>query len=248
MLSRSHMALELRMVAPMSLWLTQILDPGMLLRHIAMFLVVAAIAMPTIGFVRWLALAASIVGIVGSSSVAYDPGSLFWWILLAIVAVLRIGFATGWRFGAPLGRDEEMFHQRVVPELSAGQVRLLLSVGSWREVVPGTVLTRAGERIAELCFIARGEVDIVVDGKKVGNSGPGTLIGEAGLSTGDVATADAVCATSVRYLGFDAVRLYRLLDNHDDLQDAIELAIERSLRDKLHRSNMAAAHPGVPAR
>jgi Cyclic nucleotide-binding domain len=232
----------------MSLWLTQVLDPGMLLRHIAMFLVVAAVAMPAIGLVRWLGLAAGIVGIVGASVIAYDPGNLFWWILLAIVAVLRIGFATGWRVGAPLSRDEEMFHQRIVPELNAGHVRLLLTAGRWREVVPGTALTRAGERIVELCFIARGQVDIVVDGKKVGDSGAGTLIGEAGLSTGDVATADAICSTSVRYLGFDATRLYRLLDNHEDLQDAIELAIERSLRDKLHRSNMAAAHPGQPAR
>jgi hypothetical protein len=47
----------------------------------------------------------------------------------------------------------------------------------------------------------------------------------------------------VRYLGFDALRLYRLLDGHVELQDAIELAIERSLRDKIHRSNVVAAHP-----
>ena len=236
------------MVALMSLWLTQVFDPGVLLRHVAMLLVVAAVAMPTIGLVRWLALAAGLVGIAGSAFVAYDPASLFWWILLVIIAVARLGFAKGWRLGAPLRREEELFHQRVVPELSAGQVRLLLGVGQWREVVPGTVLTHAGERIAELCFIVRGEVDIVVDGKKVGNTGPGTLVGEAGLSTGDVATADAVCATSVRYLGFDALRLFRLLDNHTDLQDAMELAIERSLRDKLHRSNMAVAHPGEAAR
>jgi hypothetical protein len=44
-------------------------------------------------------------------------------------------------------------------------------------------------------------------------------------------------------LSFDARRLYRLLDTHDDLQDAVELAIEKSLREKLHRSNLAAAHP-----
>jgi hypothetical protein len=232
------------MVAPMSLWLTQVLDPGVLLRHVAMFLVVAAIAMPTAGLIRWLALAAGVVGIAGSSFVAYDGSGLFWWVLLAIVAVVRIGLATGWRIGAPLSREEEMFHERAVPQLKAGQVRRLLAVGRWREVVAGTTLTRAGERVGELCFIVRGEVDIVVDGKKVTDCGPGSLIGEIGLSTGDAATATTVCATPVRYLGFDVLRLYRLLDSHADLQDAVELAIERSLRDKLHRSNMAAAHPG----
>jgi CRP-like cAMP-binding protein len=131
-----------------------------------------------------------------------------------------------------------------VPDLNAGEVRKLLAVGTWREVVPGTQLTRGGERIAELCFIVRGQVDIIVDGKKIADVGPGSLIGEAGLSTGDPATATAICATPVRYLGFETNRLYRLLDSHVALQDAVELAIERSLRDKLNRSNLAAAHPG----
>jgi len=40
----------------------------------------------------------------------------------------------------------------------------------------------------------------------------------------------------VRYLGFDTARLYSVLDRHVDLQDAVELAIQRSLRDKLARS------------
>jgi CRP-like cAMP-binding protein len=142
-----------------------------------------------------------------------------------------------------------MFRDRVVPTLSPGQVRRLLDAGRWREVMAGATLTRAGERVTELGFIARGQVDIIVDGRKVAECGAGTLVGEIGMSTGKPATATAVCATPVRYLSFEAPRLYRLLDAHVDLQDAVELAIERSLSDKLHRSNVAAAHPEArPAR
>ena len=172
---------------------------------------------------------------------------MFWWSLLIIVAIVRIVLASGWRIGGRLTAEEQLFHKRAVPGLNDGQVRRLLAVGQWREVVPGTMLTHASERIAELCFIVRGQVDIVVDGKKVADCGPGSLIGEIGLSTGDPATATAVCATPVRYLGFEAGRLYRLLDSHVELQDAVELAIERSLREKIHRSNLAAAHPGERA-
>jgi CRP-like cAMP-binding protein len=85
-------------------------------------------------------------------------------------------------------------------------------------------------------------VDIVVDGRKVAECGPGSLVGEIGMSTGTPATATAVCATPVRYLSFEAQRLYRLLDSHVDLQDAVELAIEKSLSEKLSRSNVAVAH------
>ena len=230
----------------MSIWLTEVLSPAGLLRHVALFLVVVAAAMPTIGPARWALLAAGVVGVAVSSGLAYDPPAFFWWSLLVIVALIRIVMASDWRFGGKLRGDDARFHQEIVPGLGPGQVRKLLSAGSWREVVPGTVLTRVGERISEFCFIVRGEVDIVVDGRKVAGCGPGSLVGEIGLSTGDPATATAVCATPVRYLGFDTNRLYRLLDNHTELQDAIELAIERSLREKIQRANQAAAHPAAP--
>jgi hypothetical protein len=196
-----------------------------------------------------LLVAASIIafaGVVGVALSAYvsDTVGLFWWTLLAAVALVRMVMASSRRPGHTLAGEERMFHENVVPSLTAGQVRKLLDIGRWREVIAGTALTRAGETVGELGFITRGQVDIVVDSKKVAECGPGTLIGEIGMSTGEPASATAVCATPVRYLSFEAKRLYRLLDSHVDLQDAIELAIERSLSDKLRRSNIAAAHHG----
>jgi hypothetical protein len=228
----------------MILWLSELLSPDALLRSLALFLVVVAAAMPSMRLVRWALLAAGIVGVLLTTGLAYDATAFFWWSLLVVVAVVRIVMASDWRFGGRLSAEERMFHQRIVPALGQGQVRKLLAVGQWREVVPGTILTSVGERVAELCFLVRGQVDIVVDGKKVADCGPGSLIGEIGLSTGDPATATAVCATPVRYLGFDAARLYRLLDGHVELQDAVELAIERSLREKIHHANLVAAHSG----
>jgi hypothetical protein len=227
----------------MSLWLTEVLAPDTLYRHVALFLVVVALAMPTIGLVRWMALVAGIAGATLATFIGSDPIGFFWWGLLVIVSLVRIAFASSRRPGRPLTEEERKFRDVVVPTLSPGQVRRLLDVGRWREVMAGTTLTRAGEPVTELGFISRGQVDIVVDGKKVAECGPSTLVGEIGMSTGDPATATAVCATPVRYLSFEARRLYRLLDGHADLQDAVELAIEKSLRDKLHRSNVAAAHP-----
>ena len=78
--------------------------------------------------------------------------------------------------------------------------------------------------------------------EKIAECKAGNLVGEIGVSTGDPATATAVCASPVRYLSFDTGRLYGVLDRHTELQDALELAIQRSLRDKIHRQNFAAAH------
>ncbi|HVY20958.1 MAG TPA: cyclic nucleotide-binding domain-containing protein [Bauldia sp.] len=232
----------------MNLWLTDVLSPVALLHHVALFLIVVAIAMPTIALVRWLALAAGVVGGVATIALGYNATEGFWWALLVVVALLRVVLASNWRMGGRLSDEAQMFHERAVPGLNAGQVRRLLAVGRWREVVPGTVLTKTGERIAELVFVVRGQVDIVVDGRKIAEVGPGSLVGETGISTGEAAMATAVCATPVRYLGFEAGRLYRLLDSHAELQDAVELAVERSLREKLNRSNLAAAHGERPPR
>jgi hypothetical protein len=232
----------------MTLWLTDILSPLALLHHVALFLIVVAIAMPTIALVRWLALFSGIVGAVTTIGLGYNATEGFWWALLVVVALIRLALASNWRWGGRLSDEAQMFHDRAVPDLNAGQVRRLLAAGRFREVVPGTSLTRQGESIAELVFVLRGQVDIVVDGRKVAEVGPGSLVGETGISTGEAAMATAVCATPVRYLGFEAGRLYHLLDSHSELQAAVELAVERSLREKLNRSNMAAAHGERPAR
>jgi cyclic nucleotide-binding protein len=227
----------------MSLWLYEFFfSPQALARSVVILLVVVAFAMPAIGAVRLVALIAGVIGVVLSLGFN-DLVGLFWGGLLAVVVLVRMAVSRGRGFGGHLNGEEQLFHDKVLPALHISQVRQLLAIGRWRDVAAGTTLTRAGEAVDELSFVTRGQVDIVVDGRRVAECGPGSLIGEIGMSTGEPATATAVCATPVRYLGFEAKRLYRLLDSHVDLQDAVELAIERSLRDKLHRSNVAAAHP-----
>ncbi len=210
-----------------------------------LFGMVVALAMPTVTLTRLVALIAAIAGVVVAASYAGDPVGVFWWSLLAIVVVVRMAVSRGRGFGGHLNAEEQLFHEKVVPDLRVSQVRQLLAVGRWRDVVAGTTLTRGGQTVSELCFVTRGQVDILVDGKRVAECGPGSLVGEVGISTGEPATATAICATPVRYLSFEAQRLYRLLDNHVQLQDAVELAVEKSLREKLNRSNLAAAHPGT---
>ena len=222
--------------------LYEVLAPEVLLRHVTLFLLVVAMAMPTVLMLRVVALASAVVAIVLAAAVAYDPIGLFWSILLLAVIVVQLMLYYRRHRGRPLAPEERLFHEKMVPSLSPAQTRRLIAAGQWRDVAAGTTLTREGEVVGELCFIARGLVDIMVDGQKVAECRPGSLVGEIGMSTGDAATATAVCAAPVRYLGFEARRLYSVLDRHGDLQDAVELAIQRSLRDKLHRSNFAAAH------
>jgi CRP-like cAMP-binding protein len=218
------------------------LAPEPLLRHVMLLLLVLSMAMPTVFLLRLFALGAGIVAIVLALTVVDDPTGLFWSLLFVTVILVRLGFELYRGRGRPLTPEERLFHEKVVPSLSAHRAQKLIEAGQWRDVAAGTVLTREGELIGELCFVVRGLVDVTIDGEKLAECRAGSLIGEIGLSTGDAASTTVVCASPVRYLGFDAGRLYSLLDRHMDLQDAIELAIQRSLRDKIHSQNFAALH------
>ena len=136
--------------------------------------------MPALAPLRWVALAAGVVLIFLAAVVAYDPTGLFWAILFVVVNLVRIVLD---RRGQtrPFSPEERLFHERIVPSLSPRQTLKLLSVGRWHDVAAGTALTREGESTAELSFISRGEVDIMVGGRKVAECGPGALIGEGGL-------------------------------------------------------------------
>jgi CRP-like cAMP-binding protein len=230
----------------MSKWLFDFFfSPQEVAWQFGLFGVVVALAMPTVAVVRIVALIAAAVGIALSATYAGDPVGVFWWSVLAIVILVRMVVSRGRGFGGHLNAEEQLFHEKVVPGLSVSQVRQLVAVGRWRDVAAGTTLTRGGQAVNELCFITRGQVDILLDTKRVAECGPGSLVGEVGISTGEPATATAICATPVRYLSFEAKRLYRLLDSHVQLQDAIELAVEKSLREKLNRSNVVAAQSGT---
>jgi CRP-like cAMP-binding protein len=226
----------------MGSWLDEVLAPATVLRHLSFLLLVVAMTLPTVAWLRIFALASGVVAIVSATLVFHDPVGLVWSVALVAVLSARIILQSLHAAEEALAPEERLFQQRVVPSLTGAQTRRLMRAGQWREVAAGTVLTRQGEIVRELCFVARGLVDIMVDGRKVGEVVSGTLIGELGLSTGEAAKATAVCASPVRYLAFETDRLFGLLDRNADLQDAIDLAIHRSLRDKLLRQNFASTH------
>jgi len=224
------------------MWLYEILSPPVLFRHVAFFLLVVAMAMPSLLLLRAVALAAGVVALILATVIDYDLGTLLWSILFTAVVLIQLLLYYRRHRGRPLNAEERLFHEKVVPSLTPAQTRRLIEAGQWRDVAAGTTLTRQGEIVGELCFISRGMVEIILDGEKIADCRAGSLVGEIGVSTGDPATATAVCASPVRYLGFETGHLYSVLDRHTELQDALELAIQRSLRDKIHRQNFAAAH------
>ena len=224
----------------MQLFPSDFLTAEFILKNFGFFLLVVAMGMPTLFVLRLVALAAGLCGVILASVVAYEPTVLFWSAIFVLMNLLQLSLGRSRKFGRALTKDEQLFHRQAVPMLTDGQTRMLLTAGQWIEVAKGTVFTRQGDTAGNFFFVAAGTVDIVVDGKKVAECGPGDLVGEIGASTGKAAMATSVCATAVRCLEFDAERLYRLLDGRTELLVAVETAVQSSLREKLLRANEQA--------
>src|SRR5581483_8074794 len=162
----------------MPTWIDELVAPEALLRHVSLLLLVVGMAMPTVALIRVLTLASGVVTIISATLVAHDPVGLIWSMILVGVVAARILIHSLRVSDESLTPDERLFQTRVVPSLTGGQVRRLMRAGQWREVAAGTTLTRQGELIRELCFVARGLIDIMVDGEKIAEVASGRPLGD----------------------------------------------------------------------
>src|SRR6476659_7315516 len=102
----------------MLMWLYEVFAPETLLRHVTLFLLVVAMAMPTVLLLRVVALASGIAAIILATAVSYDPIGLFWSILFVVVILVQMVLYFRQHRGRPLAPEERLFHEKVVPSLS----------------------------------------------------------------------------------------------------------------------------------
>ena len=163
----------------------------------------------------------------------FDPYSLTMevaWVVISIVGLVRLYIIHKYfRFT----EEEQAAAQRLVPGLSKDRARKLLSRGAWSDVAPGRVLTREGEPVTHLVYLAEGLCRIEIDGAMVAILGPGVLIGEMTYHTGQPATATVVVDAPARILAFERTGLEGFLQRNDDIRVTLEQSVAGDLRRKL---------------
>ena len=94
------------------------------------------------------------------------------WVVISIVGLVRLYIIHKYfRFT----EEEQAAAQRLVPGLAKDRARKLLSRGAWSDVAAGRVLTREGEPVTHLVYLAEGMCRIEIDGAMVAILGPGVL-------------------------------------------------------------------------
>ena len=217
-----------------------VIAPVAYLGHFALFLLVLSMLMGDLKLLRVLAIASGLLMVFYSAFVLGDVAGIFWGSALVAANLIQLAWVAYRNWRMTFTRDEQAFYMGAVPALTPVDARKVLNAGTWTDVVTGTYLARQGEPNRELIFITMGHVNIEADGTVVAACGPGDFIGEVSFATDDPATASAVAASPVRYIGFDPERLNRLLERHPHLRAAMELGFRHNIRDKLVQANRDA--------
>jgi CRP-like cAMP-binding protein len=222
-------------------------SPAAFVGHAGYILLVLSMIMTQMLWLRIIAIGAGILQAIYYGVFLHDPVGTFWETIFTLTNVAQLAIIAYRNRAARFTADERAFYETAVPTLEAADARKLIAAGRWTTAEPGTILTREGEDAPVLAFIVAGEVDVSVNGRKVGECGPGSFVGEISVSSKMPASATATVRTPIRYLGFDRAVIVQLLDKHGDIGVALELAFRHGLRDKLLRTNVAIlATPTAP--
>jgi len=231
----------------MHMTLDSAFSPAAFVGHAGYILLVLSMLMTKMLWLRIIAIGAGILQAIYYGVILHDPVGTFWETIFTLVNVGQLAIIAYRNRTARFTADERAFYDTAVPTLEAADARKLIAAGRWETAEPGTVLTREGENAPVLAFIVSGDIDISINGKKVGDCGAGSFVGEISVSSNMPASATATIRTTARYLSFDRAFVVHTLEKHGEIGNALELAFRHGLRDKLLRTNVAMmATPATP--
>jgi hypothetical protein len=216
-------------------------QPALIFGHFTYLLLIVSMLMRNIVWLRSIAIAAGIAKIIYRTLIMLDPVSVLWETIFVLVNVAELG-VIWWRSRPPLLRDEErLLLDAVAPNLSVPARKALLARAEWRDVPAGETLTRQGVPVGGLIYVAAGQVDIIADGRTIGQCKGGDFLGEMTWADGGAATATAITVGPARYAWFERRALSSAVTRLEGLRFALQASISRNLTQKLLRASGHAA-------
>ena len=229
----------------MDLTLDSALSLGGAVGHLSYLLLVLSMLMRRIGALRVLAIGSAVAGITYDAVWLRDPVGIFWESLLLLVNISQLGLMHLDNRRATFSSEDRSFVKRALSGLTPGQQRRLLDAGLWHTAEAATELTREGEPVRELVYLASGEAIISLGGVQVAACHAGAFVGEMTVMTEDPATGTAILSKPSRYWAIDARVLRQLGESDPEIRSALNASFARNVRDKLVEANRSAAEASV---
>ena len=220
------------------------LSPDALMLQLSYALLVAAVLAARMTTLRILVALAAAVGLVRALLWTGDLVSAFWLGLLLAACLILLGRNYYESRSIRFTPEEKRMLDSLVVGLSQSRARHLIDQGLWLEGKEGDVLTREGEPVSHLYFLAEGEARVMSMGRQVGICRAGDLIGELTVLSGETASATVILNGPARFWCAPAEDLRPYVEAHEDIQRAIEHGFATALKAKLRASNRTIAEAG----
>ena len=218
--------------------------PESLLLQLSYALLVAAVLAARVQALRILMALAALAGVARALIWTGDLVTAAWMGLLLLACLALLGRNWHESRGVSFTAEERKMIDSLVAGLSTSQARHLIDQGMWLTGKSGDVLTREGEPVDHLYYLAEGEARVMSVGRQVGTCRAGDLIGELTVLSGETASATVVLDGPARFWCAAAEDLKPYVDAHDDIKRAIEHGFAAALKAKLRASNKAIAEAG----
>ena len=222
------------------------LTPDGLVLQLGFVLLIAAVVAPRLHHMRLL-IAAAALAWLGRALWTGDLVSAGWSAALAGLCLALVGRRL-WEDGnVRFNPDELAMVRALFDELPTSRARHLIDQGVWLTGKEGDVLTREGEPVDHLYYLAEGEARVLMLERQVGLCRPGDLIGELTVLSGESASATVILNAPARFWCAPADDLRPYVEAHEDIRRAIEHGFATVLKAKLRASNRTIAEAGGAA-
>jgi hypothetical protein len=153
---------------------------------------------------RLAAIAASCAVIYYAAVASAEPLwlPLLWNIAFAFVNLGHLAYNRWQTRNLRLDPLEDFLAKTVLANFPAPEVRRFAAIATQGTLPAGSAMIHAGTEIHQLFCILQGRVDVVVNGVKVAELGPGRFVGEMSLLTRSRTRADVVVAADLQALAW----------------------------------------------
>ena len=204
--------------------------------HAANILLIAAYSVRDILWLRVLAVTSSLAAM---PYFLLQPTPLWaafgWSVLFTSINLFQTWRLVVERRPVKLTAEEEEVRRLVFRDLPPKKVLEVIGVGTWTSVSPGVPLIERNKPLEAVALIVRGKVHVTLEGRLLGELGPGEIVGSALLLSGTRAEVDAAATEVTRTVRWNAATLERYLDANPETRSLFQRHLARDLAGKLER-------------
>lgn len=216
-------------------------DPVILFGHFTYLLLIISMLMRRMAWLRSIAIASGLAKIIYRAFFAVDPVSVLWEAIFVLVNAAQLAVIWYYEHHHKFEAEERHFVENMPAGIGRSAVKRLLELADLERFSVGETLTREGEPVTKLMYVADGVAKIEHAGRIVAICGPGDYVGELSFLSGQRATATATAVKPMRVLSFEQTKLRATIASDPELRRVLETALNRNLAGKLTRTNQPDA-------